>query len=116
MISVFERVDGCIGIRVKSTEHGLLTTLLTNKQIARKENTKYNVYPPNESADKRSEPYSPGESRLYNNDPRTKRLSSGSSRGKFASSFNSTLISINCCPLLYIFYYPNPDPYHPSMI
>ena len=36
MISVFERVDGCIGIRVKSTEQALLTTLLTNKQQERK--------------------------------------------------------------------------------
>jgi len=38
------------------------------------------MFPP-ESADERSEPYSPGESRSYNNDPRSKRLSSGSSRG-----------------------------------
>ena len=38
-----------------------------------------------ELADSRSEPYSPGESRLYDNDPRTKRLSGGSSRGTFMS-------------------------------
>jgi len=53
-----------------------------------------------EVADKRSEPYSPGESRLYNNDPRSKRLSSGSSRG----TFRSRVIPCTRSSILSLFY------------